>query len=100
MNVQPDTRTGVMLYLEDVSVSFDGFQALDHLSLTVDVGELRCLIGPNGAGKTTLMDVITGKTEPDSGQAWFGQNIDLLQHDEAEIAGLGIGRKFHKPTVF
>ena len=100
MNVQPDTRTGVMLYLEDVSVSFDGFQALDHLSLTVDVGELRCLIGPNGAGKTTLMDVITGKTEPDSGEAWFGQNIDLLQHDEAEIAGLGIGRKFQKPTVF
>ena len=100
MNVQPDTRTGVILYLEDVSVSFDGYQALDQLSLAIDVGELRCLIGPNGAGKTTLMDVITGKTRPDSGGAWFGQNIDLLQHDEAEIAHLGIGRKFQKPTVF
>ncbi len=100
MNVQPDTSTGVILYLEDLSVSFDGYQALNELSLTIDVGELRCLIGPNGAGKTTLMDVITGKTRPDSGSAWFGQNIDLLQHDEAEIAHLGIGRKFQKPTVF
>lgn len=100
MNVQPDTRTGVILYLEDVSVSFDGYQALDQLSLTIDVGELRCLIGPNGAGKTTLMDVITGKTRPDSGSAWFGQNVNLLEHDEAEIAHLGIGRKFQKPTVF
>ena len=94
MNVQPDTRTGVMLYLEDVSVSFDGFQALDHLSLTVDVGELRCLIGPNGAGKSTLMDGITGKTEPDAGQAGVGQNIELLQHVEAEFAGLGCGRNY------
>ena len=100
MNVQPDTRTDVMLYLEDVSVSFDGYQALNGLSLTLDVGELRCLIGPNGAGKTTLMDVITGKTQPDSGGAWFGQNIDLLQHDEADIARLGIGRKFQEPTMF
>jgi urea transport system ATP-binding protein len=98
--VQPDTRTGVMLYLEDVSVSFDGYQALNQLSLTIDVGELRCLIGPNGAGKTTMMDVITGRTQPDSGGAWFGQNIDLLQHDEADIARLGIGRKFQQPTVF
>ena len=100
MITQPDTRTGVILYLEDVSVSFDGYRALDKLSLMIDVGELRCLIGPNGAGKTTMMDVITGKTRPDSGSAWFGQNIDLLKHDESEIAHLGIGRKFQKPTVF
>ena len=100
MITQPDTRTGVILYLEDVSVSFDGYRALDELSLMIDVGELRCLIGPNGAGKTTMMDVITGKTRPDSGSAWFGQNIDLLKHDESEIAHLGVGRKFQKPTVF
>jgi urea transport system ATP-binding protein len=100
MITQPDTRTGVILYLEDVSVSFDGYRALNELSLMIDVGELRCLIGPNGAGKTTMMDVITGKTRPDSGSAWFGQNVDLLKHDESEIAHLGIGRKFQKPTVF
>jgi urea transport system ATP-binding protein len=100
MSVQPDTRNGVMLYLEDLSVSFDGYQALNQLSLTLDEGELRCLIGPNGAGKTTMMDVMTGKTRPDSGSAWFGQNIDLLHYNESEIAALGIGRKFQKPTVF
>ena len=95
-----DTRHGPILYLEDVSVCFDGFRALNHLSLYIDAGELRCLIGPNGAGKTTLMDVITGKTKPDSGSVFFGQNIDLLQMDEPEIALTGICRKFQKPSVF
>ncbi|MEN7342808.1 MAG: urea ABC transporter ATP-binding protein UrtD [Pseudomonadota bacterium] len=95
-----DTRTGVMLYLEEVSVSFDGFQALNKLSLTIDEGELRCLIGANGAGKTTMMDVITGRTRPDSGQVWFGQNVDLLKYRESDVAQVGIGRKFQKPTVF
>ena len=88
------------LYLEDLTVSFDGFKALNKLSLYVDPGELLCIIGPNGAGKTTMMDVITGKTRPDSGTAWFGSSIDLLQLSEAEIVGAGIGRKFQKPTVF
>jgi urea transport system ATP-binding protein len=96
----PDVSHGIILYLEDITVSFDGFRALDALTLYVRAGELRCLIGPNGAGKTTLMDVITGKTRPDSGSAWFGQNIDLLAHTEPEIAQAGIGRKFQKPTVF
>ncbi len=97
---QLNTRHGKILYLEDISVSFDGFKALDRLSLYIDDGELRCLIGPNGAGKTTLMDVITGKTRPDQGSVFFGQTIDLLQHSEPEIAALGIGRKFQRPTVF
>src|SRR5712691_465312 len=88
------------LYLEDLSVSFDGFKALNKLSLYVDPGELLCIIGPNGAGKTTMMDVITGKTRPDSGTAWFGRDIDLLALSEPEIARAGIGRKFQKPTVF
>jgi urea transport system ATP-binding protein len=96
----PDASRGVMLYLEDITVSFDGFRALNALTLYVDVGELRCIIGPNGAGKTTMMDVITGKTRPDSGSAWFGQTIDLLGLTEPEIAQAGIGRKFQKPTVF
>jgi urea transport system ATP-binding protein len=96
----PDASRGIMLYLEDITVSFDGFRALNALTLYVDVGELRCIIGPNGAGKTTMMDVITGKTRPDSGSAWFGQNIDLLGLTEPEIAQAGIGRKFQKPTVF
>lgn len=100
MIVEADTRNGVILYLEDVSVSFDGYQALNKLSLTIDEGELRCLIGPNGAGKTTMMDVITAKTRPDTGSVWLGQNIDLLKHNESDIAYLGIGRKFQKPTVF
>lgn len=95
-----DASHGPILYLESVSVSFDGFKALNNLSLYIDEGELRCLIGPNGAGKTTLMDVITGKTRPDSGSVYFGQTIDLLQMDEPAIAKAGIGRKFQKPTVF
>ncbi|MEM9602372.1 MAG: urea ABC transporter ATP-binding protein UrtD [Pseudomonadota bacterium] len=97
---QLDTSHGTVLYLEGVSVSFDGFKAIDDLSLYINDGELRCVIGPNGAGKTTLMDIITGKTRPDTGEAWFGQTIDLLQLDEAAIANLGIGRKFQQPTVF
>jgi urea transport system ATP-binding protein len=96
----PDASHGVMLYLEDISVSFDGFRALNALTLYVGTGELLCVIGPNGAGKTTMMDVITGKTRPDSGSAWFGQTIDLLSLHEPEIAQAGIGRKFQKPTVF
>src|SRR5215510_9215412 len=88
------------LYLEKVTVSFDGFKALNELTLYVDPGELRCIIGPNGAGKTTMMDVITGKTRPDSGTVWFGRSIDLLTLSEPEIAQAGIGRKFQKPSVF
>ena len=88
------------LYLEDLTVSFDGFKALNKLTLYVEPGELLCIIGPNGAGKTTMMDVITGKTRPDAGSAWFGQTIDLLALTEPEIAQAGIGRKFQKPTVF
>jgi urea transport system ATP-binding protein len=98
--VGPDSSRGVILYLEDITVSFDGFKALNSLTLYVEVGELRCIIGPNGAGKTTMMDVITGKTRPTYGSAWFGQNIDLLALTEPEIAQAGIGRKFQKPTVF
>lgn len=97
---QVDVSHGPILYLEDVSVSFDGFKALNNLSLYIDAGELRCLIGPNGAGKTTLMDVITGKTRPDTGSVFFGQTIDLLQIDEPAIAQAGICRKFQKPSVF
>ncbi len=95
-----DTRHGPILYLEDVTVSFDGFKALNELNLYVDDGELRCIIGPNGAGKTTMMDVITGKTRPDRGSVYFGQTIDLLRLREHEISQGGIGRKFQKPTVF
>lgn len=95
-----DTTHGRILYLEDVNVTFDGFKAINHLSLDITPGELRCIIGPNGAGKTTMMDIITGKTKPDSGQVFFGSTIDLLRHNEPEIAQLGIGRKFQKPTVF
>ncbi len=95
-----DATHGVVLYLDDISVSFDGFKALNRLSLSIDVGELRCVIGPNGAGKTTMMDVITGKTRPDEGTAFFGQTIDLTKLSEAEIAHAGIGRKFQKPTIF
>jgi len=96
----PDFAHGVALYLDDISVSFDGFKALNGLSLAIDVGELRCLIGPNGAGKTTMMDVITGKTRPDAGRAHFGSNIDLLRLREPEIVKMGICRKFQKPTVY
>lgn len=95
-----DVSHDVILYVEGLSVSFDGFKALNDLNLYINDGELRCLIGANGAGKTTLMDVITGKTRCDKGQVYFGQSINLLQHDEAEIAQLGVGRKFQKPTVF
>lgn len=95
-----DLSHGTALYLENISVNFDGFQAINNLNFYVNTGELRCLIGPNGAGKTTLMDIVTGKTRPDTGTAWFGQKINLLRMDEAEIAQAGIGRKFQKPTVF
>src|ERR1700685_1691792 len=88
------------LYLENLTVSFDGFKALNDLTLYVEPGELLCIIGPNGAGKTTMMDVITGKTRADSGTAWFGSDIDLLKLREPEIVAAGIGRKFQKPTVF
>ena len=91
---------GVILYLEDITVSFDGFKAIDNLNLYIEDGELRCIIGPNGAGKTTLMDIITGQTRPDYGKAWFGRDINLLKLSEPEIAQAGIGRKFQKPTVF
>ena len=96
----PDTSKGYILYVEDLSVSFDGFKAISDLNLYIREGELRCIIGPNGAGKTTLMDIITGKTRPDSGSVFFGQDIDLLEFSEPEIAQIGIGRKFQKPTVF
>lgn len=89
-----------LLYLDGVSVSFDGFKALNELSLTIAPGEMRAIIGPNGAGKTTMMDVITGKTRPDSGEIYFNGSIDLTGEDEASIADFGIGRKFQKPTVF
>jgi len=95
-----DLSHGAILYLEDISVSFEGFRALNKLSLMIEVGELRCVIGPNGAGKTTMMDVITGRTRPDAGSCFFGQTIDLTRLSEAEIAHAGIGRKFQKPTIF
>ncbi len=95
-----DVTHGRILYLEDVHVSFDGFKAINGLNLDIVPGELRCIIGPNGAGKTTMMDIITGKTRPQKGSVFFGSTIDLLRHNEPEIASLGIGRKFQKPTVF
>lgn len=95
-----DVRHGPILYMEDVTVSFDGFKAINNLNLTIDDGELRCIIGPNGAGKTTMMDIITGKTRPNQGSVWFGSRHNLLQMNEPDIASLGIGRKFQKPTVF
>ena len=95
-----DVTHGPILYLEGVTVSFDGFKALDNLSLAVDDGELRCIIGPNGAGKTTMMDCITGRTRPDSGTVFFGSTIDLTRMTESAIANIGIGRKFQRPTVF
>ncbi len=98
--IKVDVSHQVILYIEGLSVSFDGFKALNDLNLYINDGELRCLIGANGAGKTTLMDVITGKTHPDEGLVYFGQRVDLLKKTEAEIASLGIGRKFQKPTVF
>ena len=95
-----DASHKVILYLEGITVSFDGFKALNNLNLSIDAGELRCIIGPNGAGKTTMMDVITGKTRPDEGTCFFGQTIDLTRLTEPQIAHEGIGRKFQKPTVF
>jgi urea transport system ATP-binding protein len=96
-----DARTtSALLYLDAVTVSFDGFRALNDLSLAVEPGEMRAIIGPNGAGKTTMMDVITGKTRPDKGDVFFDGTFDLTTLDETQIAELGIGRKFQKPTVF
>jgi len=95
-----DVSNQMILYVEGLNLSFDGFKALNDLNLYVNDGELRCLIGANGAGKTTLMDVITGKSKPDAGSVYFGQTHNLLTKDEADIAQLGIGRKFQKPTVF
>ncbi|RUM07659.1 urea ABC transporter ATP-binding protein UrtD [Rhizobium chutanense] len=96
----PDVKPTSVLYLSGVSVSFDGFKALNSLSIVIEPGELRAIIGPNGAGKTTMMDIITGKTRPDEGEVFFNGTIDLTRKDEADIAQLGIGRKFQKPTVF
>jgi urea transport system ATP-binding protein len=95
-----DALTTALLYLDGVTVSFDGFKALNNLSFAIEPGEMRAIIGPNGAGKTTMMDVVTGKTRPDTGDVVFDGNLDLTRLDETEIAGLGIGRKFQKPTVF
>src|SRR6059058_1275682 len=94
-----EASTTALLYLNGVNVSFDGFKALNNLSLAVEPGEMRAIIGPNGAGKTTMMDVVTGKTRPDDGDVLFDGSQDLTRLDEAEIAELGIGRKFQKPTV-
>ncbi|MGN1392514.1 MAG: urea ABC transporter ATP-binding protein UrtD [Succinivibrionaceae bacterium] len=99
-DVAPDGSHGMLLYLDGITKSFDGFKAINDLNLYIEEGELRCIIGPNGAGKSTMMDIITGKTKPDEGSAWFGQNINLLELDEPSIAQAGIGRKFQKPTVF
>jgi len=93
-------RRDTLLYLDGVNKSFDGFKAINNLSLVVARGEMRAIIGPNGAGKTTMMDIITGKTRPDSGEVFFNGDVDLTHHDEAAIASMGIGRKFQKPTVF
>ena len=93
-------RRETLLYLDGVNKSFDGFKAINNLSLVLVRGEMRAIIGPNGAGKTTMMDIITGKTKPDSGEVYFNGDVDLTRHDEAAIAGMGIGRKFQKPTVF
>ncbi|PTE11865.1 urea ABC transporter ATP-binding protein UrtD [Mesorhizobium helmanticense] len=94
------SKSNTILYLDGVSVSFDGFRAINNLSLVLDKGEMRAIIGPNGAGKTTMMDIVTGKTRPDQGEVFFDGQVDLTKHDEAEIAMMGIGRKFQKPTVF
>ncbi|MEX6507038.1 urea ABC transporter ATP-binding protein UrtD [Jiella sp. M17.18] len=93
-------RRDTLLYLDGVTKSFDGFKAINNLSLVIEKGEMRAIIGPNGAGKTTMMDIITGKTRPDKGDVYFNGDIDLTAHDEPAIASMGIGRKFQKPTVF
>jgi urea transport system ATP-binding protein len=98
--IDPQAATQALLYLDGVTVSFSGFRALNALSLVIEPGEMRAIIGPNGAGKTTMMDVITGKTRPDQGEVLFRGTHDLTRLDETAIAGLGIGRKFQKPTVF
>ncbi|WMT87211.1 urea ABC transporter ATP-binding protein UrtD [Pelagibacterium sp. 26DY04] len=98
--MDPVIASNSLLYLDGVTVSFDGFKALNSLSLVVQPDELQAIIGPNGAGKTTMMDIITGKTRPDEGEVYFEGAIDLTRKDETEIANLGIGRKFQKPTVF
>src|ERR1700674_3921793 len=96
-----DVRTtSALLYLDGVTVSFDGFRALNALSLAIDPGEMRAIIGPNGAGKTTMMDVVTGKTRPEHGDILFDGSYRLTSLSESDIAELGIGRKFQKPTVF
>src|ERR1700726_2370661 len=95
-----EALTTSLLYLNGVTVSFDGFRALNNLSFAIAPGEMRAIIGPNGAGKTTMMDVVTGKTRPDGGDVYFDGSVDLTSLDETEIAQLGIGRKFQKPTVF
>jgi urea transport system ATP-binding protein len=95
-----ERTTTSILYLDGITVSFDGFRALNKLSFAVEPGEMRAIIGPNGAGKTTMMDVVTGKTRPDGGEVVFDGIHDLTKLDESEIAELGIGRKFQKPTVF
>ena len=100
MNVMDSRATSALLYLDGVHVSFDGFHAINNLSLTLAPGEMRAVIGPNGAGKTTMMDIITGKTRPDQGEVLFDGVTDLTRLDETRIAELGIGRKFQKPTVF
>ena len=100
MSMTEQRSTSALLYLSGVTVSFDGFKALNNLSLLVEPGEMRAIIGPNGAGKTTMMDVVTGKTRPDEGEVVFDGRADLTKLDEADIATLGIGRKFQKPTVF
>ncbi len=100
MNVMDTRATSAMLYLDGVHVSFDGFHAINNLSLIIAPGEMRAIIGPNGAGKTTMMDIITGKTKPDEGDVLFDGKTDLTRLDETQIAELGIGRKFQKPTVF
>ena len=94
------SEADTLLYLDGVTVNFDGFRALNALSLVLEKGEMRAVIGPNGAGKTTMMDVITGRTRPDTGTVMFGLDTDLTKLDEPAIAALGIGRKFQKPTVF
>jgi urea transport system ATP-binding protein len=100
MSMLETRATSALLYLDGVHVSFDGFHAINNLSLTLEAGEMRAIIGPNGAGKTTMMDIITGKTKPDQGEVLFDGTVDLTKLDETEIAKLGIGRKFQKPTVF
>ncbi len=100
MSVENPKLTSSLLYLYDVQVTFDGYRALRGLSLVLAPGEMRAIIGPNGAGKTTMMDVITGKTRPEAGEVYFEGRHDLTKLDEADIATLGVGRKFQKPTVF